>query len=76
MTLQGETNGLHGATCDCGAELELQVCESAAGWYLGYRCDSCGPVSRETDYFRFERTAEIELMCAWRGLRPMRMRTA
>jgi len=41
---------------DCGDTLFLQVWESGAGWatnarfYLGYKCENCGPISRETEY--------------------------
>ena len=56
--LSGQCVGLNGAKCDCGAELELKVCKSAAGHYLGYICPNCGPYSRETGYMT-EEDAEL-----------------
>ena len=58
--LPGECVGLSGATCSCGRKLELEVLSSAAGYYLGYWCDECGPHSRETGYMK-EKVAEREL---------------
>ena len=50
--LPGETVGTGGIDCeDCGTHLDLQVCHSGAGYYLGYLCPQCGPYSRESDYF-------------------------
>ena len=52
MALEGELKGICGTECmDCGTWLELQVCRSGAGYYLGYMCDCCGPYSRESGYF-------------------------
>ena len=62
MALPGETI-LLGAPCtcqDCGTKLVLQVCRSAAGYYLGTWCD-CGPYSRESDYFDTREEAEAAL---------------
>jgi hypothetical protein len=58
--------GLKYATCDHDGEgepteLELQVCHSAAGYYLGTWCDHCGPYSRNSDYMRTREDAEAEL---------------
>lgn len=58
--LPGECNGADGYTCvgdgddDSHKEIKLvlQVCSSAAGFYLGYICPKCGPISRETGYFK------------------------
>lgn len=61
MALDGELQGVEGAQCDCGTHLELGVYSSAAGYYLGYWCDQCGPWSRESEYFRTRRDAEIAL---------------
>ena len=36
---------------DCGVKLNLEVLQSAAGCYIGTRCD-CGPYSRESGYFK------------------------
>lgn len=44
---------------DCGTTLTLQVCSSAAGYYLGFQCDCCGPYSRETGYMTAEKAAWI-----------------
>ena len=65
--IPGECVGTDGYTCkgDSTAhgdiKLKLQVCRSAAGWYLGYSCPKCGPVSRETGYFADEAEAEAAL---------------
>lgn len=61
MAVPGELSGLEGADCTCGRHLDLQVCESAAGFYLGYECQFCGPWSRETGYFNSREEAEAEL---------------
>ena len=53
--LPGETI-LSGApsTCpECGREVQFQVCQSAAGYYIGTMCD-CGPYTRESDYMHRE----------------------
>ena len=51
--MPGECLGMDGTKCmDCGTSLELKICSSPAGYYLGYICDVCPqPISRETDYF-------------------------
>jgi hypothetical protein len=52
MAFEGELKGIAGTECvDCGTWLELEVCSSAAGYYLGYMCNCCGPYSRESGYF-------------------------
>ncbi len=61
MAIPGELAGLEGATCVCGAQLPLQVCQSAAGYYLGHWCNECGPYSRETGYYRSYDEADREL---------------
>jgi hypothetical protein len=40
------------STCpDCNVKVELMVCHSNAGYYIGTMC-SCGPYSRESeDYY-------------------------
>lgn len=76
MPLPNELSGLHGMTCSCGAELALQVCSSAAGYYLGYHCGQCGPGSRETGYYHRSEFAAIELVCVRHGLKPFKMRQA
>jgi hypothetical protein len=68
--LPGETivNGLASEVCpECqkrnpAAEpLELRVCQSAAGYYIGTQCKFHGPNSRETGYFGTEKEAEEAL---------------
>ena len=61
MAIPGELSGISGATCSCRRELALQVCESGAGFYLGYVCPSCGPWSRETGYYMHRQEAEADL---------------
>jgi hypothetical protein len=58
MALEGELSGIQGVTCSCGEKLPLKVCESFAGYYLGYSCNNCGPWSRESDYFKTYEDAE------------------
>ena len=62
MAMPGELEGVHGTECDCGAVLELHVCMSAAGYYLGYECDACGPWSRDCGYFKTRDEAETALV--------------
>lgn len=38
-----------------------KVCSSAAGHYIGYWCDGCGPWSRESGYFRTREDAQAAL---------------
>jgi hypothetical protein len=45
---------------DCGDVLELQICSSPAGFYIGTYCQ-CGPYSRESDYYRTRELAEVAL---------------
>lgn len=45
---------------DCQTPLNLKVCSSAAGYYVGTTCD-CGPFSRETRYFCSKEEAEEAL---------------
>jgi hypothetical protein len=60
--MEGELAGIHDTVkCSCGAELRLDVQHSAAGYYLGYWCEECGPWSRETDYFKTRKDAEKAL---------------
>jgi len=62
MALPGELKGIEGTACvDCEKDLELQVLQSAAGYYLGYYCPCSGPYSRETDYFGTREDAEKAL---------------
>jgi len=47
--------------CECGRTMELEVCQSHAGYYLGFECQCSGPYSRETDYFRTHDEAVLAL---------------
>lgn len=45
----------------CNLRLQLQVCQSAAGYYIG-TIDESGPVSRESlEYFQTDETAKTAL---------------
>lgn len=47
----------------CGCELELQVCRSAAGFYIGTMDPMMGPVSRESqEYYRTHEEAHSALI--------------
>ena len=55
MTLPGECVRDVATNCvECGAHLEIQVCKSMAGYYVGFWCDRCGPYSRESGYCSYE----------------------
>jgi len=56
---------------DCGRELPLKVCHSAAGYYVGRWCGQCGPYSREGGYFTTEEAAGIALRARMAGLEYM-----
>jgi hypothetical protein len=45
-------------TCDCGYKMELEVCRSAAGYYVGFVCNNCGPYDRLSGYFKTWEEAE------------------
>jgi len=66
MVMPGETAGFDGVVCRHDGEgeptqLELKVCRSAAGYYLGYWCPQCGPYSRESGYYATSEEAEKDL---------------
>jgi hypothetical protein len=62
MTLPGECVRDVETTCvECGAHLEIQVCKSMAGYYVGFWCDRCGPYSRESGYYQSREEAEKAL---------------
>jgi len=62
MAFPGELLGIYGIVCQgCNKSLPLEVCSSAAGYYLGYSC-CLGPISRETEYFRTAEEAEVALV--------------
>ena len=42
---------------------KLEVLESVAGWYLGFRAQDGSPYSRESRYFRTKRGAQSLLDC-------------
>ena len=70
MALEGELLGLAGITCECGRKLPLEIQVSPAGYYLGYLCQMCGPISRETHYFRTRELAEGALDEVDHGIKP------
>lgn len=62
--LPGECVGAGGYRCEDGHEpidLKLQVLSSGGGHYVGYFCPQCGPISRESNYFKTNAEADIEL---------------
>jgi hypothetical protein len=62
MTLPGECVNDTQTTChECGTELVIGVQKSAAGYYVGFFCDCCGPYSRESGYYRNYEEAEAAL---------------
>ena len=60
MALPGEiTGGAGSIKCsECNTTLPLKVCQSAAGYYIGYFCPECGPYGRESMYFATKEDAE------------------
>jgi hypothetical protein len=62
MALPGETiaTGAPSTCPDCEVKLELTVCRSAAGYYVGTMCH-CGPYSRESGYYPDFESAEAAL---------------
>ena len=62
MTLPGECINSNKTTChECGTELVIGIQKSAAGFYVGFFCDCCGPYSRESWYYRSSEEAEKAL---------------
>jgi hypothetical protein len=62
MTLPGECVNSNITTChECGTELVIGIQKSAAGYYVGFFCDCCGPYSRESGYYRSHEEAETAL---------------
>jgi len=63
MAIPGETTGgaALGECSECGVSVPLEVCSSAAGYFLGYWCNACGPCGRETGYFGTEQEAKDAL---------------
>jgi tRNA(Ile2) C34 agmatinyltransferase TiaS len=61
IMLPGECSFQDKVVCpDCGVEMKLRVLSSAAGYYLGHACSSCGPWDRCTNFMKKEE-AEKEL---------------
>lgn len=60
--IEGETiaSGASITCVDCRVKLRLEVCHSAAGYYIGTWCD-CGPYSRESGYYSTHKLAEVAL---------------
>ena len=50
--------------CACDATLTLGVQKSAAGYFIGYRCDECGPHSRASGYTKDKAVAKAALKLA------------
>jgi hypothetical protein len=62
MAQPGEYINATRTTCfNCGTELAVKVCVSAAGHYVGFFCPNCGPYSRESGYFHSREEAEQAL---------------
>lgn len=60
--LPGETihSGAPDVCKECGTQLVEQVCQSAAGYYIGTQC-ACGPYSRESHYYETREQAQSDL---------------
>jgi hypothetical protein len=62
MTLPGECVNDTKTTChECGTGLTIDIQQSAAGYYVGFFCQECGPYSRESGYYRSYEEAEKAL---------------
>jgi hypothetical protein len=62
MTLPGECVNDTKTTChECGTGLTIDIQKSAAGYYIGFFCNECGPYSRESSYYRSYEEAEKAL---------------
>jgi hypothetical protein len=62
MTLSGECVNETTTIChECGTELNIDIQKSAAGYYVGFFCQECGPYSRESGYYRSYEEAEKAL---------------
>ncbi len=60
MAMPGELTGVENEVIqcsECGADLPLRILHSAAGYHIGRFCNTCGPYSRETSYFKTEKEA-------------------
>ncbi len=71
MALPGETVGLQtgvpvhkgsAVRCsECREMMQLKVCMSAAGYYIGFECGRDGPYSRESGYYKTRELAQKAL---------------
>ena len=62
MVLKGETLATGAPQrCTCGWVVELSVCKSAAGYYVGAFCPNCGPYCRESGYYATREQAQAAL---------------
>ena len=63
MTLPGETlaTGADPICDECGVKVELKVCHSGAGYYIGAWCD-CGPYCRESIYYPTQAEAQARFL--------------
>jgi hypothetical protein len=62
MTLPGEcVNDTETECYVCKRKLKIEVCKSAAGYYIGFYCLNCGPYSRESGYYRTIEEAQKDL---------------
>ncbi len=60
MALTGECVNVSRTACtECGTDLPIKVCVSAAGYYIGFFCPHCGPYSRESVYYGSREGAEM-----------------
>ena len=64
----GETvsSGAPSTCAECGKEMELDVCSTPRGYFLGYMCSAHGVCTRETDYFD-ERQAAADALETFLG---------
>lgn len=46
---------------ECQKELEVEVHQSAAGYYIGTWCNNCGPVERFSSYYKTREEASKDL---------------
>jgi hypothetical protein len=62
MTVLGETlaSGAPKTCPDCGITVSPEVLSSAAGHYVGTRCN-CGPYTRESGYYVYAQNAQDAL---------------
>jgi hypothetical protein len=75
MTLPGECVNDTTTIChECGAELNIDIQKSAAGFYVGFWCPECGPYSRESGYYRNYEDAEKAPLALTRTDPPLPIR--